>query len=89
MRHRILTCKHHPVLRWSTKEIAWTNGYNGCRNIFFMGETTGVMHSDNSGVQCDPATECICPSSDLILAPEDSLVKTMARQPDGSWAYPA
>ena len=76
----ILTCKNHLNLRWSTKEIAWTGGYNGCRNIFFMGEPTGKgMYRDRSGVDCDIyfpdradpiVAECPCPASDLILAPE-------------------
>lgn len=84
MRHRILTCKNHSNLRWSTKEIAWTDGYNGCRHIFFHGEPTEKgMYHDHSGLDCstyfpdrdDPdIIECPCPSSDLIIAPEDRLV---------------
>jgi hypothetical protein len=86
MRHVILTCRNHPNLRWSTKEIAMSNGkYNGLRNIFFNGTPTGKgMLSDGSGLDCtayafDEETgtfihECDCPSSDLIVAPEDSLV---------------
>lgn len=102
MRHRILTCKNHPNLRWSTKDCAWSDGYgyNGTRNIFFNGEPSGLgMFSDGSGLDCtcvpdDPngphisplkdekgrryrvVKECTCPSSDLILAPEDALVTT-------------
>lgn len=87
MIHRILTCKNHPNLRWSCKEIAWTvkadgtGCYNGCRNIFYMGVSTGVMHGDQSGVDCTQVVngqyvpECKCSSDDLILAPEDALVK--------------
>ncbi len=58
MRHVSLTCKHHPDLRWSCKEIAWTDtgGYNNCRNIFFL---------------TDDVSECTCPASDLLRAPED------------------
>ena len=82
MRHVILTCKNHPNLRWSCKEIAFTPGvgYNGARNIFFNGISTGKMHSDFSGLQCTMidgdkiVRECSCPPSDLILAPEDYLV---------------
>ncbi len=84
MKHRILTCKNHPELRWSCKDIAWSGFYNGFRTIFFNGESDGTgMYSDGSGMGCstyfknrkDPiVTECSCPSSDLILAPEDSLV---------------
>lgn len=46
-----LTCKSHPNLRWSTKNIAPI----GCRRIFFdlMGECRGQQ-------------ECSCPASDLI-----------------------
>lgn len=87
MRHVILTCKNHPNLRWSCKEIAYTEGYgyNGARSIFFNGEPSGHgMHFDQSGLDCstyfpdraDPVVrECTCPPSDLILAPEDALVK--------------
>lgn len=86
MRHRILTCKNHPNLRWSTKDIAWsdTHGYNGSRNIFFLGEPSGKgMHSDKSGLDCstyfpdraNPVVhECRCKADQLILAPEDCLV---------------
>ncbi len=84
MKHRILTCRNHPDLRWSCKDIAWSGRYNGQRTIFFNGAPTGEgMYSDSSGLNCstyfkdrdDPIiTECKCPPSDLILAPEDSLV---------------
>jgi hypothetical protein len=86
MRHRILTCKNHPELRWSCKDIAWTETetggfYNGCRSIFFNGTPDGRgMYSDNSGLNCsymkdgELYEECTCPASDLVLAPEDSLV---------------
>ena len=84
MRHVILTCKNHPELRWSCKEIAFTDkyGYNGARNIFFDGTPDGKgMYHDGSGLSCThvkdgkAVTECSCPSSDLIRAPEDKLVK--------------
>lgn len=90
MRHVILTCANHPNLRWSTKEIAVTNGkYNGARNIFFCGTPSGKgMYSDGSGLDCTRVVstyptpdernivrECDCPSSALIVAPEDELVK--------------
>jgi len=84
MIHRILTCKNHPDLRWSCKDIAWCDGfgYNGCRNIFFDGTPSGKgMFSDLSGLDCilfkdgQEIKECSCPSKDLILAPEDKLVK--------------
>jgi len=83
MRHVILTCKNHPELRWSTKEISCNSGgkpgdpayYNGSRHIFFNGRTTGKMFSDNSGLECSIDTECSCPPSDLIIAPEDALVR--------------
>jgi hypothetical protein len=82
MKHRILTCKNHPNLRWSCKDIAWSGHYNGMRNIFFNGTPSGDgMYSDGSGLNCSMfdkdnvyVEECSCPSSDLILAPEDSLV---------------
>ena len=89
MRHVILTCRNHPELRWSTKEIAVSNGtYNGCRNIFFNGVPTGEgMYADGSGLNCSRvirdaegnvtgiAEECSCPASDLIVAPEDAEVR--------------
>lgn len=74
---RILTCKNHPNLRWSCKDIAWDGHYNGSRNIFFDGVPSGKgMFSDGSGLDCTIlVNECDCSSADLILAPEDSLVK--------------
>ncbi len=90
VRHRILTCKNHPNLRWSTKEVAWTEAvgdvpahYNGSRNIFFTGAPTGEgMHDDGSGLRTSQVRgdgsiiqECSCPTSDLILAPEDAMVR--------------
>jgi hypothetical protein len=89
MIHRILTCKHHPDLRWSSKAEAVGGDkpgdparYNGARNIFFKGVPSDRgMFSDNSGLDCDMTKdgklvfECPCPSSDLIIAPEDPLVK--------------
>ena len=64
MRHVHLTCKHHPELRWQCKSIAFTPGYgyNGCRNIFFLG------NPDNDG----RGLECSCPPTDLILAPGET-----------------
>ena len=83
MKHRILTCKNHPELRWSAKEIAIGGvapgdpaRYNGCRHIFYNGRTTGEMFPDSSGVRCIHDThECDCSASDLIIAPEDPLVQ--------------
>jgi len=89
MRHVILTCKNHPDLRWSTKEAAVTNGrYNGARHLFFTGHiaTFKGMHQDGSGIDVSPVQknadgtftvhrECDCSSYDLVVAPEDALVK--------------
>lgn len=83
MIHRILTCKNHPNLRWSCKDIAWSGFYNGSRSVFFNGTPSGKgMFSDGSGLDCTQIEssgkwipECECPASDLILAPEDALVK--------------
>jgi len=77
MRHRSITCKNHPHLRWSCKDIAWTegHGYNGSRGIFYFGTATGAMNSDGSGPEAwwkEP--ECSCPTSDLILSPDDAKV---------------
>ena len=84
MKHRILTCKNHPNLRWSCKDIAWSGGYNHSRSLMFEGTPTGKgMYDDLSGLDCttyiaDTNTiikECDCSADDLILAPEDNLVK--------------
>lgn len=87
MRHVILTCKNHPNLRWSCKEIAFDDvgGYNGSRNIFFNGEPDGTgMFSDGSGLSCSTffpdrenpvVKECSCLANDLIRAPEDKDVR--------------
>jgi len=84
MRHVILTCKNHLDLRWSCKDIAFSDkgGYNSMRNIFFNGTPSGEgMYSDNSGLDCTRMLEskfieeCSCSSRDLIRAEEDKLVK--------------
>lgn len=69
MRHITLTCKHHPLLRWSTKAIAWSGDknqghYNGSRNIFFL----GTLPDLNPNV-----FECSCPSHELVIAPEENM----------------
>ena len=82
MRHRVLTCRNHPNLRWSCKDVAWSEGYNGSRRLFFKGEPSGKgMYDDGSGLDCahvradgSLVEECDCPTSDLVLAPEDALV---------------
>lgn len=85
MKHRIMTCKNHPDLRWSCKHIAWSDGhgYNGSRAIYFRGTPSGKgMFSDNSGLDCIRVKngivieECSCSVRDLILAPEDKLGRT-------------
>lgn len=87
MSHVILTCKHHPNLRWSCKSIAVNEdgSYNGARHIFFNGEPNGQgMYSDNSGLNCSTyfperenpiVRECDCSAKDLTFAPENALVK--------------
>lgn len=85
MRHRILTCANHPGLRWSCKDVAWTEGvgYNGTRNLFFNGVPSGRgMYGDGSGLDCtvltpegEVARECECDTDQLVLAPEDALVR--------------
>jgi len=83
MKHRVLTCKNHPELRWSCKDISWTDGhgYNGKRHLFFKGTPSGEgMHSDGSGLDCIRVkdgvlvVECECSPADLVLAEEDKLV---------------
>jgi len=82
MRYRILTCKNHPNLRWTCKAIAWDGHYNGAQSIFFEGTPSGKgMYSDGSRLDCirikngEYIEECNCSAKDLILAPEDKLVK--------------
>lgn len=85
MKHAILTCKNHPNLRWSCKEIAVNKdgSYNGSRGIYFDGEPTGEgMYDDGSGLNCSRyrkdgsfVEECKCPPEDLTFAPENELVK--------------
>lgn len=50
----ILTCRNHPNLRWSCKDIAISDGgYNGSRSLFFTGEPSGKgMYHDGSGLDC-------------------------------------
>lgn len=89
MRHIILTCKNHPQLRWSCKEIAFTEGlgYNGARSLSYIGTPDGTgMFSDGSGLSCRlvdengyPVEECDCQISDLVLASEDALVARVVK----------
>lgn len=82
MKHVALTCKNHTQLRWSCKSLAYTpgRGYNHQRHIFYLGtrltdEQRKVMGlSENCKTAlCEP--ECVCPPTDLILAPEDEWSK--------------
>jgi len=61
--HIALTCKNHPQLRWSTKNIAPI----GCRSIFF-----------NLGMDRNMRQECNCPASDLIPVVEGNEQKVPA-----------
>lgn len=67
MAHRILTCKNHPELRWSTKAEAWSTYegrgfYNGSRSIFYNGtplkneDGSPKMFRDKSGLDCSTHT---------------------------------
>jgi hypothetical protein len=71
-----LTCKNHPRLVWSTKNI----DFIGARGIFFMGvreEREAIDSLDipvidkvNLGAEASRrTTECPCPPSDLIIDP--------------------
>ena len=59
MRHVLLTCIHHPELRWQCKSIAVNalGQYNGARHIFYR-----------SG---EIAPECSCSPSALRFSPEE------------------
>lgn len=76
MRHVLLTCRHHPELRWQCKSIAFTpgRGYNGQRSIFFLGRKVGEdEYEEGPALKSDGMfrDECPCLPSDLILAPEE------------------
>jgi len=96
MRHVTLTCRNHPTLRWSCKEIAFTDahGYNGARHIVFLGRAKGGLNSDQSGPECEDfdsalatwVAECPCPPSDLIRAPEDGTLAQAAWRRAGAHA---
>lgn len=93
MRHVYLTCKNHPHLRWSTKEIAFSDssGYTGERKLFFWGillrnsDGSPKLFTDRSGLECTKfdskglIQECPCSTADLIRAPEDGMIK------EGGW----
>lgn len=55
--HIALTCKNHPGLTWSTKNIGalWEGKLFPSRSIFYSG---------------DVGTECNCPTSSLMLSPQ-------------------
>lgn len=60
--HVALTCKNHPELRWSTKNI----DYIGARNIFFS-SNWGKKVGDGPNVD-----ECSCSGNDLeVFVPEN------------------
>lgn len=62
----ILTCKNHPNLRWSCKDIAWENDhYNYSRNLFFLGNSEGRMMDNH-----EPIRECACNVGCLTVAPD-------------------
>jgi hypothetical protein len=67
--HAVLTCKHHPQLRWSTKNIAPI----GARSIFFDGDVTSngeryryVPNGDGTE-RIEWIEECACPITDLVV----------------------
>lgn len=70
---RVLTCKNHPTLRWSTKREFG-------RTLFYDGQVFDppLFYSDFSGMisNRDPLEhpECDCPYEDLIPAPEDKIL---------------
>jgi hypothetical protein len=80
IRHINLTCKNHRELRWTCKEVAWTDGegYNGSRNVFFEGHIYDTL-AYKEGTYADrvkahmtkSVPECNCPIKNWILAPEE------------------
>lgn len=76
---RVLTCKNHRHLRWSTKREAG-------RTLYYLGQAFDPprYHADFSGLVCREQEliegkvrgihECPCPPSDLIPAPEDKIL---------------
>jgi len=59
--HIVLTCRNHPDLRWTTKNIAPL----GCRSLFYWGNKE--QHETHDFVR-EP--ECPCSIRDLVLSPE-------------------
>lgn len=76
--HIPLTCKNHPELRWSTKNIG-AQRENGevilARNIFFFGMATEANPSgemfpkDENGNYLPFPKECPCSGKDLRVVP--------------------
>jgi hypothetical protein len=74
---RLLTCIHHPRLRWlcKTEGVNSIGQYTGQRNIFFQGAIQNdgsidvMIAMEKGGILIVP--ECACPPSDLRFAPED------------------
>lgn len=76
--HIPLTCKNHPELRWSTKNIGALREDGSpmlARNIFFFGvatekEPTGEMFpKDENGEYLPAPRECPCSPKDLRVVP--------------------
>ena len=59
-RHIALRCRHHPDLRWSTKNI----GSIGARSIFYCGAI-------RDGKCNNAVPECTCSGDDLEPCPEE------------------
>jgi hypothetical protein len=85
--HIRITCKNHPELRWSTKNIGSMNedgSFYMSRNIFFFGVATeanpsGEMYpKDENGNHITPfPAECPCSARDLRV------VKPATKNPEG------
>jgi hypothetical protein len=57
-----LTCKNHPALRWSTKNIG---------AVCNTGEVEGrIMFSRTIFYEGEYGTECSCPASELVTLPK-------------------
>lgn len=83
MKHVILTCKNHLHLRWMCKSIAYSPGYgyNGSRNIFYLGTAPDPDPLDVTQYHVQEK-ECSCPGSDLVLAPGEKMPEDDAGRKD-------
>ena len=70
MNHVELYCLDHPSKRWMCKSIAVSGGrYNGCRNLFYLGEQSSVGRIAAWMLSPGSLAECRCSAGRLRLVP--------------------